>query len=208
MSRVNVEYINQMPDWPTGCESVSTVMALNSIGVAITVDQFIKDYLPQKGLDGRSGVLTGPDPNAFFIGDPHVKPGSYGCYAPVIVSAVNKLMADRQTGWQAVNATGVSTSQLIEEQIDNGRPVIYWATINFRPSFIDTSWQLEDKTICQWISPEHCLLLIGAEDDYYWCADPYDGNGLITIEKQLLEDRHREMMEMAVVLNPAGPKHD
>ena len=42
---LNVPYINQRMDYPTGCESVSAVMALQYAGVDITVDTFIDDCL-------------------------------------------------------------------------------------------------------------------------------------------------------------------
>ena len=39
---LQVEYIDQSVNWPTGCESVSTVMALRYLGMPITVEKFIR----------------------------------------------------------------------------------------------------------------------------------------------------------------------
>ncbi len=39
------EHIYQTDNWPTGCESVTAVMALNAAGIEISVDDFIDDYL-------------------------------------------------------------------------------------------------------------------------------------------------------------------
>ena len=45
MLRIDVPYIDQSKRYPTGCESVSTVMALQYAGVNISVDKFIDNYL-------------------------------------------------------------------------------------------------------------------------------------------------------------------
>ena len=39
---INVPYINQSEQWPTGCESVSTVMALQHLGIDIDVDESVE----------------------------------------------------------------------------------------------------------------------------------------------------------------------
>lgn len=50
---INTKHIYQTDNWPTGCESVTAVMALNAAGIEISVDDFIDDYLvctePLKG---------------------------------------------------------------------------------------------------------------------------------------------------------------
>ena len=88
---LNVEYIDQSVRWPTGCESVSAVMALRFLGLPITVDEFIEKDLACKDLHRENGVLYGPDPNKYFIGDPHTNDdGSYGCYAGAIMDAIKR----------------------------------------------------------------------------------------------------------------------
>ena len=42
---INAKHIYQLENWPTGCESVSAVMALNHAGINISVDDFIDNYL-------------------------------------------------------------------------------------------------------------------------------------------------------------------
>ena len=39
---IDVPYIDQSKLYPTGCESVSTVMLLRFLGIDITVDEFIE----------------------------------------------------------------------------------------------------------------------------------------------------------------------
>ena len=52
MVKIDVPYISQKGKYPTGCESVSTVMLLQFLGYDISVDTFIENYL-------ESGDITG-----------------------------------------------------------------------------------------------------------------------------------------------------
>ena len=45
---IDVPYIDQTQEWPTGCESVSAVMLLQYLGVNISVNEFIEKYLERK----------------------------------------------------------------------------------------------------------------------------------------------------------------
>ena len=53
-----------------------------------------------------------------------------------------------------------------------------------------------------WISNEHCMLLVGYDEENYYFNDPYDSHGLISYPKTLAEDRHKAQYEMAVGLMP------
>lgn len=44
--KLDVPFIDQRQSYPSGCESVSAVMALKHCGVAVSVDEFIDKYLP------------------------------------------------------------------------------------------------------------------------------------------------------------------
>ena len=94
---INTEHIYQTDNWPTGCESVTAVMALNAAGIEISVDDFIDDYL----------VCTEPpfDPEKSFGGDPRSQSGR-GCYAPVIKAALDKALAG--TEFHAKQVKGLS----------------------------------------------------------------------------------------------------
>ena len=59
---IEVPYIDQSINWPTGCESVSSVMLLQALGFDISVDEFIRDHLPMQPM----GEGTGPDPDQYF----------------------------------------------------------------------------------------------------------------------------------------------
>ena len=73
-SQMTVPFIAQNPDFPTGCEAVSAVMALRYYGECVTVDDFVDNFLScSDAFYTMNGVSYGPDPHQFFIGDPRTK---------------------------------------------------------------------------------------------------------------------------------------
>lgn len=97
---IDVPSLTQVEILPSGCESVSAVMALNYAGVDISVDAFISGYLPMSGeprIDEDDGSLMGESPNEYYIGSPYSEFG-YGCYSPVILKAINGVLSGTRTG--------------------------------------------------------------------------------------------------------------
>ncbi len=195
MTKIEVPYIDQSIKHPTGCESVSAVMLLQYLKYDITVDEFIEKYLEKQEFEERGGQLYGPDPNQYFCGSPYDE-NSFGCYAPVICKALKKVAGDT---YDIINETGASMEYLLREYIDQGMPVIFWACINMREPVIGPEWKLtETGETFTWISNEHCMLLIGYDEEGYYFNDPYDNNGIIRYERTLVEDRHQAQYGMAV----------
>ena len=197
---IEVSYIDQTKNWPTGCESVSTVMLLNYLGLDISVDDFIESCLIKEPMINKDGKLFGPNPRLKFAGDPK-DPDSFGAYAPVIVDALdaafskNEKLSDRI----AVDLTDATMKTLITEFIDNDKPVIFWASIDLKETIKGPEWTVSDTgERFEWISNEHCMLLVGYDDDKYYFNDPWHNHGVIGYEKELVEKRHAEQMSMAV----------
>ena len=192
---IQVPYIDQSVKYPTGCESVSTVMLLQYLGYDITVDEFITDYLEMKDFENKEGQLYGADPNLYFCGSPYDE-DSFGCYAPVICKALEKAIGKE---YEIVNETGTSMEELMEKYIDKDIPVIFWACINMREPIVGPQWKLFDtEELFTWISNEHCMLLVGYDEEGYYFNDPYENRGVIRYEKALLENRHKAQYAMAV----------
>lgn len=201
---IRAPYIDQTGTYPTGCESVSAVMLLRFLGVDITVDEFIEKYLEKQGFEQRDGVLYGPDPRNCFCGSPYDE-DSFGCYAPVIIRALNRAFADMskekepENGCVAVDETGTPTEELLRRYIDKGMPVIYWACINMREPIIGPKWRLLDTgDEFTWVSNEHCMLLVGYDNEGYYFNDPYEGNGVIRHPREVVEKRHDAQYMQAV----------
>ena len=199
MKRVIIEapYIDQSLRWPTGCESVSAVMLLRYLGYDITVDEFIENDLEIQDFREENGEIFGPDPRKYFCGSPY-DPDAFGCYAPVIVNALSKVFAGEKK-YEAADETGISEKELLEKYIDRGMPVIFWACIDMREPVTGPQWRLHDTgEWFTWISNEHCMLLVGYDDEKYYFNDPHNGNGLTGYARDIVEKRRRAQHMQAV----------
>ena len=195
-----IPYISQMPDWPTGCESVSTVMLLNYLDIDVTVDEFIS-YLPMKSLYTKDGKTYGYSPREYFIGSPY-NTHSFGCYAEVIINTVHAYANAKNLPITATDISSLSTEVIADTYLRNHIPVLYWATIDLKPSRTGPSWILEDRNeIFTWISNEHCMLMVGENTDGYVFLDPWNNNGIKTYPKELVQKRHAELLSMAVAIS-------
>lgn len=195
-----VPVLSQFPEFPTGCESVSTVTVLRFYGENITAAKFIDEYLPKSAdFYYESGRRYGPSPYDFFIGNPRTA-ASYGCMAPVI----EKALCDYFGGSERVkNTTGAELSELCDKYIDNGIPVIMWATINMLETDPKNTWYLRDGTRFSWPGNEHCLVLTGYDADSYYFNDPYAGK-TVKYKKQTVKDRYAELGRQSVVILKKG----
>lgn len=195
MHKIKVPYIDQSVKYPTGCESVSTVMLLQYLGYEITVDEFIENNLLKQGFEEKDGQLYGPDPRKCFVGSPY-DPDSYGCYAPVICEALKQTAGEE---YDIVNETGARIEDLISRYIDNDMPVVFWACINMREPIQGPCWKLyETGEEFTWISNEHCMLLVGYDNENYYFNDPYENNGVIAYPKETVADRYQAQHAQAV----------
>mgnify|MGYP004473705553 FL=1 len=185
---INAEHIYQLDKWPTGCESVSAVMAMKAAGLDITVDEFIDNYL---------NCTPRPfDPEKSFGGDPRSKSGK-GCYAPVIKAALDKALASAE--FHAKQVKGLSAEELCKKYVSAGTPVIFWGTIEMAEPFKGDSWEFKGKKIT-WIRPEHCLLLIGYDSDNYIFCDPMRQEDKTAYPKSSVERAYEALHSQAVVI--------
>lgn len=225
---IKVPYIDQTEEWPTGCESVSTVMFLQYFGIDIDMERFVEQYLEKEPLLEKEGTLYGGDPRKVFVGDP-ADERSMGCYAPVILKALERVIhAEAQkrgvpegpaeagsgdgrclTDREAVDLTGFPMEVLLKEYIDNDIPVIFWASIDLKETYEGPEWILTDTgEIFTWRSNEHCMLLVGYDRDNYYFNDPWHDHGTIGYERELVEQRHMEQYQMAVSVKKRRKKED
>ena len=185
---IQAPFISQLGKYPTGCESVTTVMALNHIGIDISVDKFIDSYLTKTGVNF--------DSNISFGGNPRYTSG-YGCYAPVIKKALDKALSGQK--YTAKQLYGVSLKNLCSNYIDKGIPVILWATMYMNTPYISSTWTYNGKTI-NWIAPEHCLLLVGYDSSHYIFNDPLTYQPQTYYSKSSVEVAYKGLNYQAIVL--------
>lgn len=191
-----VPVIAQFPDFPTGCESVSAVTVLKFYGEKVTAAQFIDNYLPKNAEFYYDGFKRcGPSPYEYFIGNPRTA-ASFGCMAPVIEKALCDYFGSNE---RVKNTTGTELDALCKKYIDNGIPVIMWATINMLETNPKNTWYLSDGTRFTWPGNEHCLVLIGYDENNYFFNDPYAGK-TVKYEKNTVKDRYAELGRQSVVI--------
>ncbi len=191
---LSVPYRSQKGVLPTGCEAASASMVLLYYGIQAEPTT-VADQLPKGNLWQQNGMLYGPNPNECFVGNPYTSSG-YGCYAPVIASTLRSHYS--QINVQEVY--GSSLEQLYQNYVQKGIPVIFWATINLRPTRAGTTWHLESGGTYTWKANEHCMVLIGKQGTRYICQDPYNGNGTVYLSASTLAQRYQEQGSQAVVV--------
>ena len=185
---IQAPFISQLGKYPTGCESVTAVMALRYAGFNVSVDKFIDSYLDKSGVPF--------DPKLTFGGNPRSTSG-YGCYAPVIKKALDRALAG--SNYTAQVLSNVSLSTLCSQYIDKNIPVILWATMYMNPPYIGSSWMHEGNVI-RWIAPEHCLLLVGYDDTHYIFNDPLQSQALTYYTKAAVEAAYKGLYNQAIVI--------
>lgn len=185
---IQAPFLSQLGIYPTGCESVSAVMALKYTGINITIDNFIDSYLDMSGMPF--------DPNLSFGGDPRTAYG-YGCYAPVIKKAMNKVLSG--TNYTAELLSNLSLNELCTQYIDNNIPVVLWATMFMNPPKVGSSWVYDGRRI-NWIVPEHCLLLVGYDENNYIFNDPLQTSAPTYYSKSSVEAAYLGLHCQAVVI--------
>lgn len=211
-AHINVPYINQNK-LVSGCEAVSGTMVLNFWGYNISEEDFYDNYLIRKDWRyGKDGSIYAPDPNSAYVGNARIKSGincGFGCYSNALQKSLKKVIDSSKH--KSLNTTGADIAELCSKYIDNNIPVIIWATIGMvqsRPtckwiiSYIDKNSKFKLGDNFTWIAHEHCLVLTGYNDNYYFCNDPYKNSKNISIDKRLLERRFKELGMQSVVVVP------
>ena len=200
----NVPLIGQSK-LPTGCETCSATMLLKHYGYNISETTFADKYLVKKTFGYSNGSYTGPDPNCAFVGTPYSS-NSYGAYAPIMVKCMNKYLSDKS--YKAVEISGKSLEYLSGKYVAQGQPIMIWATINMLPSFKTTTWRVNytDEnakyklgSYYTWIAREHCLVMTGYDNYYYYFNDPWT-NARTRYSKSLVNTRYNELGKQAVVM--------
>ncbi len=200
---IDAPYINQKEDFPNGCESVSAVMALQYLGVDIDAHTFIEEYLDMGSSPYYvGGVCYACDPREQFPGDPRQKSG-WGCYPEVIKKAIDKM---ELSDMEAFVVKGAEIPELCAEYIDKGIPVVIWATINMAVPSQYVTWNIEGTDEKHtWITPFHCVLFVGYDEEYYYFNDPMAQKNM-RYSKERVERAYKGIGSEALVILEKGQK--
>ena len=202
---IGVPKINQNNEGlPTGCETVSAVMLMNFYlnNKSISSEDFANKYLIKKSYNSESG----PDPNSAFVGSPFKSQNSFGIYAPAMTKSMNNYLSGY--GLKAVDISGNSLSSILANYSDRGKPVMMGAAIGMKSISKGASWKInytdenakyKKGDIFTWLRPEHCLVLVGYDNDYYYFNDPNTGREE-KYEKSAVEKAYNGLGKQAIII--------
>lgn len=196
---IDAPFINQREEYPTGCESVSAVMALQYAGLEVGVEDFLT-HLKMAGepWPDSQGQYHAADPREAYLGDPRGQNG-WGCYAPAVKKAAEGLLAEKGSGLKVRDLTGSSLDQLWQSYVSRGTPVVVWATMYMEDAALEATLHLENGGTLDWLSPEHCLLLVGADSENYYFNDPLEGKA-VAYPRDSTERAYQALGEQALVI--------
>lgn len=192
---LDVKYLPQNPELPTGCEITSLTTILNFYGYDILKTVLSENYL-QKSAAPADWTVT-------FVGDP-TDPSSFGCYAQPIVDAANRFFAENGGKHIARNASASSFTDVLKE-IEEGRPVALWGTTDLKEPKKTISWAVDGKEM-QWIAPEHCYVLMGydIERNVAVISDPL--KGIVEYNLNTVKKRYEQLGCQCVFISEIPPE--
>lgn len=188
------------------CESYACTMLLQYLGFDLTINEFVENYLIKKPVYyGEDGKLYGPDMNAAFAGDIYF---GYGINAPAMAKCMNNYLKENNSQLKAYDFSGVPMEEFCEKYVLNGIPVMIWATANMDEPFVHATWIVdyvdENSTVeigdtVDWQMHEHCMVLIGFDEEYYYLSDSVAGK-VAAYDKATFEDRYAKIGTQAIVV--------
>ena len=174
---IEVDTMSQNPDYPTGCEMISAVMVLDYYGYDITAEEFEQNYLLKGNAPYISdGIWYSSNPDEVFLGDPKSEKG-WGIWAKGLAVCLNNMFAENKSSLSAECRYSLSLEELCYKYVRNGVPVIVWCTVDMAEPYKNiTSHISGSNESFVWISPNHCMVLVGYDASGYYFNDPLTGD--------------------------------
>ncbi len=198
--RIDVPIINQLPDLPTGCETVSLTMLMQHAGIPADkmtlAAQVMEGAVPYFIGDGQHG-----NPNDAFVGNIYGTDG----YAMFHGPAMELLSRPEYAGARARDLTSpdLSFDQLLKDEVGQGRPV--WIITN-------STWDAQDESKREtWDTPsgpvdifhkEHSVVITGYDEDTVYINDPQDGTKDKPLDREAFKRAWEQMGHQAIVIGP------
>lgn len=139
----------QVPELPTGCESVALTIALNYMGCGLQKETFAQKYLRHHVDDMTEG----------FVGDPFSDDGA-GIFPPALVESCNDYFESQDSDLVAFETTTYTFGQLLALTA-KGCPVVIWVTTSYEPPQKVEDTVDRNGIEYQWYANEHCVVIQG-----------------------------------------------
>ena len=201
---IKVPLVNQLPNYPTGCEAASATMVLKYWGYDINITKMV-NTIPRENLRTIDGKKYGPRITEKFVGDPRStytsKNPGYGAFAPVVSKAMNNVISNQHGKHKAYNKTGTNFTDLLD-YLNEGKPVIVWSTYNLKTPSTVNAWYIATSTGPEYFSyprGTHVCVLVGYDGKNIYLADPY-GAKTKTFSRSAFNDKYKLLGRQAVVV--------
>ncbi|PAD34642.1 C39 family peptidase [Terribacillus saccharophilus] len=164
MRLLDVPYIKQRPELPSGCEVTALAMALSYYGedvdkLSLAREMPIDKTSVERNEDGTIRIWG--DPEDGFVGDP---------FDNGITINPNPLKQVAEKYRSGSSALYGKAWDVIETHVANDRPVLVWFTIHHdMPT--PRVWHTPAGKVVQAPRPLHCIVVTGADDDYVYFHD-------------------------------------
>lgn len=188
------------------CETYACTILLQYYDFDIDVYEFVDNYLITKPVYfGEDGTRYGPDMNSAYAGDVYT---GYGINAPGMAKCMNNYLKNQKKALTAQPLTGVVLENLCEDYILNDIPVMVWATTYMDEPYVKTTWIVDyaddDSDVkigdtVSWQMHEHCMVLIGFDEDNYYFSDSVSGK-VSAYDKATSEERYSQIGMQAIIL--------
>ena len=172
----NFETVMQNPELPTGCEVTSLCQTLNFLGFDIDKEELADEFMP---IDMEGSTTM----DHAYIGDPKLQDG-FGCFPPVIVQTADSYFESVDSPCYAVDMSGIELEKLFY-QIEEGRPIIAWVTIDLVELQPEHRWTTPDGEEMWFSGMQHCVTVYGYDlkKKIVNVADPLKGNVEYDLER-------------------------
>ena len=194
MGLLDVPLINQNPDYPNGCEAAAATMLLNYLGIDITLEDFINNYLPMSDVYEKDGIRYGPNPAVSYAGNPADTSRGWGTFEPVIANAITSILKEQKKENPKLeyniyeNAEKYSLKIAANQLTNTFTPFLIWTTIDYTEAKDIYEWfSYDKKSTYTYPKNSHVVVVTGVDENYYYINDPLKNAKNIPIEKDLLE---------------------
>ena len=164
---LEVPSVLQLPELPTGCESVALTMALEYEGFMLYKTTIAREFLIYNQETDNMAIG--------YIGDPFSEDGA-GCFAPAIAATADNFFEDQEADYVAYDISGTEMEELLS-YVQADTPVVLWTTMYMaEPEFTEDTAEYEGKTY-RWYYQEHCVVLSGydLDNNTVQINDPLEG---------------------------------
>lgn len=189
----------QNPTYPNGCEIASLATVLRYNGFDAALEELSETYLPRQDFTlSKQGVLTGSDPEEYYVGDPASEQGWY-CFEQPVAEAADTYLSDQGSDLRACIMTGAELEEL-KSSLDDGIPVIVWFTVDYDTPVYSSDFQWTLDTGKKYIPYHnlHCLVLTAIEGNTCRLADPLAG--VTRVDTGTFEEIYTRMGQRALAI--------